>query len=429
MAQVIAAASPAQAQASRRRNPFAGYGPLVPDPNGLLDLPRGFHYRVLSREGDALRGGGLVPSGHDGMAAFPGGAFGTWLVRNHELNPEDVAEEGLIAVPHVRGQLYDPEASGGTTTLLIGGDRVRLVERVSLSGTLDNCAGGPSPWRTWLSCEETTDSLSKPHGYVFEVDPILGGNARPIVPMGRFEHEAVSFGRDGTAYLTEDAGGPFGCFYRFQPTRPLGGHGSLHAGGALAALKVLGVDTDLSIVSEPGSIFDVQWLAVPNVNPGDDDAPVREQVIEAGATPIQKCEGTWVGVDGSIWFVGSRGDGPNAEDEEDRSAAQHSGQIWRFDPYDQTIELIVQLPYGSPYDGPDNITVGPHGFALACTDGEDDQWLIAFGEDGAVYPFAKNPASDEEFAGATFSPDGDTLFVNRQTPGITFAVWGPWRRR
>ena len=105
------------------------------------------------------------------------------------------------------------------------------------------------------------------------------------------------------------------------------------------------------------------------------------------------------------------------------------GQIWRFDPYAQMIELVVQLPYGSPYDGPDNITVGPHGFAIGCTDGEDDQWLIAINEAGEVFPFAKNPVSDEEFAGATFSPDGDTLYVNRQTPGITFAVWGPWRRR
>jgi len=304
-----------------------------------------------------------------------------------------------------------------------------LVERVSLAGTLDNCAGGPSPWRTWLTCEESTDSLDKPHGYVFEVDPILGGNARPIIPMGRFEHEAVSFDRAGNAYLTEDASGPFGCFYRFQPKRPHGGHGSLHAGGTLEALSVIGIEGDLSAAAEQGAIYDVKWVPVANVNPGDDDTPVREQAIEAGATPIPKCEGTWLGVDGSIWFVSSRGDGPDAEDEEDRSVGLNAGQIWRFDPFDQTIELVVLLPHGSPYDQPDNITSSPHGFALACTDGDDDQWLIAFGEDGAVYPFAKNALNDQEFAGATFSPDGDTLFVNIQTPGITLAVWGPWRAR
>jgi secreted PhoX family phosphatase len=203
----------------------------------------------------------------------------------------------------------------------------------------------------------------------------------------------------------------------------------LHAGGSLAAMALQGIHTDLSIVQEPGTVLGVRWIPVPNVDPGDDDTPVREQVVAAGATPIMKAEGAWTALDGSIWFVSSRGDGPDAEDEEDRSAAVHAGQIWRYDPRDETMELVVLLPGGSPYDGPDNITAGPHGFALACTDGEDDQWLIAIGDDGGVHGFAKNLASDSEFAGATFSPDGETLFVNMQDPGQTFAIWGPWRSR
>ena len=149
-----------------------------------------------------------------------------------------------------------------------------------------------------------------------------------------------------------------------------------------------------------------------------------------GATPIQKCEGCWVGLDGSIWFVGSRGDGPNAEAPEDISAAEHSGQIWRYDPRHRTIELVVIFAKGSPYDEPDNITVGPHGYALACTDGDDDQWLVGITGDGETFPFALNQLNDEEMAGATFSPDGHTLFVNTQgPPGITFAIWGPWGRQ
>lgn len=374
--------------------------------------------------------GCLVPSSHDGMAAFPAGWFGTWLVRNHEMTPDDILEDGLIAVEHVKGAVYDPEViAGGTTTLLVSPSRHLLRHYTSLAGTLDNCAGGPTPWGTWLTCEETVDVAGKPHGFVFEVDPWRGGNPEPIVGMGRFEHEAVSFGRDGTAYLTEDAGEPHGCFYRFRPRRVLGGRGSLHAGGVLEAMMVPGLGADLSLVQEPGTVFDVRWVPIRNPNPKEGEASTREQAITAGAVPIPKCEGTWTDPDGSIWFVGSRGDGPNAEDEEDISAGEHAGQIWRYNPRHQTIELVVIFPKDSPFDGPDNITVGPHGYALLCTDGEDDQWLMGISEDGGTFPFALNQLNDAEFAGATFSPDGHTLYVNLQgPPGLTFAIWGPWRR-
>jgi uncharacterized protein len=423
IARVLLSARPAAAHTRS----FRGYGELVADPAGLIDLPAGFQYRVFSREGDPLSGGGSVPSLHDGMGAFDDGRSCIVLVRNHEVEPVDVTEDGVLPVPLLEAAVYDREAVGGTTTLRLLPDRRLVHDAVSLSGTSNNCAGGVTPWRTWLTCEETVERLGKAHGYVFEVDPLSVGNPEPIKAMGRFEHEAVAFDPAGTAYLTEDADSPHGCLYRFCPERPLQGSGSLHAGGSLAALKALGVDGDLSVVSEPGTRLRVQWIAVHDADPADDATPVREQAIGGGATPIMKAEGMWMGLDGSVWFVSSRGDGPDAEDEADRTAAAHAGQIWRYDPSGETIELIVQIPKDSPYDGVDNITVSPHGFILACTDGEDDQWLLCVDEQGEVTPFARNALNAEEFAGATFSPDGKTLFANIQgPPGLTLAIWGPW---
>ena len=406
-----------------------GYGPLQPDRDGLLELPPGFRYRSFSREGEVFDGG-TVPAAHDGMGAFAAPRGATVLVRNHELDIDDVLDDGLPPVPHVPGRTYDPEAlAGGTMNLLLGVHGGLLRQEISLAGTLDNCAGGITPWGTWLSCEESDDILGKPHGYVFEVDPQAGSDARPIRAMGRFEHEAVCFDRHGTAYLTEDADGPFGCLYRFIPNQPLGGRGSLHAGGRLQAMTVPGFGSDLSLVQNAGMVLKVGWVDVPDPEPLAAGTPVREQVIALGALPIPKAEGTWADNDGGIWFVSSRGDGPDADDAEDVSAAVHSGQIWRYDPATDTIELVVWFPKGTPWDEPDNITAGPHGFAVACTDGDDDQWLVGISEVGRVFPFARNALNDEEFAGACFSADGRTLYVNIQgPPGITFAISGPWWR-
>jgi hypothetical protein len=405
-----------------------GYGPLVSDPAGLLDLPEGFSYRMFSREGiDLLADGSPVPAAHDGMAAFAVGRRQIALVRNHEIDPEAVEEDGVAPVPHLAGHTYDPNGPGGTTTVVTDDEGRFVSHRVSLAGTSANCAGGVTPWDTWLTCEETDEVIDGVrHGFVFEVDPRRDGDARPITAMGRFEHEAVAFDAGGTGYLTEDADGPHGYLYRFRPRRPHGGRGSLHAGGALSALLVPGLSgADLSAVTEAGTRFDrVRWVPIAGPDPGEDET-LREL---HEATRIPKAEGVWASR-GSIWFVSSRGEGPDAEDEGERSDGVHGGQIWRYDPRRSTLELVVRFEQDHDFEGPDNITVSPLGYAVMCTDGEDArQFLAAITPGGETFPLAQNRLSDEEFAGACFSPDGRTLFANIQVPGVTLAIRGPWRR-
>ncbi|MGP3984784.1 alkaline phosphatase PhoX [Streptomyces sp. KR80] len=413
-----------------------GYGPLVPDPNGLLDLPEGFRYTVLSREGDPLRSGeGKVPSNHDGMGAFPRREGRTHLVRNHE-NRHNAA----IPVPTVDGLTYDPMGKGGCTALALGrGERV-LGERVAIAGTAVNCAGGPTPWNTWLTCEETedkagTNGYTKDHGFIFEVDPYKPRRtgAVPLTAMGRFQHEAIAIDpRTGVVYETEDAfQKPFGLFYRFLPEKPLGGTGSLRAGGRLQAMRVPDVP-DLSVVQDPGTTFEgIQWVPVPD--PLARQTPVRLQDFgPQGITHAQKLEGCYWG-GRSVYFVSSYA--RSAEG----SAADHFGQVWRYDPERRRLTLAVVFGPDTdvqlPGESPDNIALVPGGGLMVCEDGSGTQHVFGLTKRGTVYPMARNrqdigtEGAPEygEFAGVTFSRDGRTMYVNCYTPGTTFAVTGPWR--
>jgi secreted PhoX family phosphatase len=416
-----------------------GYGPLVPDPDGLLDLPKGFHYTVLSREGDRLRSGeGTVPSHHDGMTALPAARGRVHLVRNHENRPD-----AAHAVPRVAGLTYDPEGKGGCTALTLDGrdhDHV-VAERVAIAGTAVNCAGGHTPWGTWLTCEETedkagTNGYTKDHGFVFEVDPSdpHRSGAVPLTAMGRFQHEAVAIDpRRGTVYETEDAfERPFGLFYRFLPDRPRGGLGSLRAGGRLQAMRVPGVP-DLSTVQETGTTFDhVEWVDVPD--PLARETPIRLQDFgPKGITHAQKLEGCYWG-GRCVYFVSSFAHSAEG------SAADHYGQIWRYDPGTHRLTLVIVFGPGTdvqlPGESPDNICLAPSGGLMVCEDGNGAQHVFGVTRKGEVYAMARGrqnigtPEAPEwgEFAGITFSPDGRTMYVNCYTPGTTFAVTGPWRR-
>ncbi|MFF8290127.1 alkaline phosphatase PhoX [Streptomyces sp. NPDC016309] len=413
----------------------AGYGPLVADPAGLLDLPKGFRYEVLSRSGDPLRSGeGRVPGNCDGMGAFAGRRGRVHLVRNHENRAS-----APLGVPAVRGLTYDTGAKGGCTALELDGRNNVLGERVAVAGTAVNCAGGRTPWGTWLTCEETedragTNGYAKDHGYVFEVhpgDPLRTG-AVPLTAMGRFQHEAVAVDPyNGIVYETEDAfTKPFGLFYRFLPHRPLGGTGSLRAGGELEAMRVPGVP-DLSAVREPGTVFEgVEWVPVPDSQARE--TPIRLQDFgPKGITHAQKLEGCYWG-GRCVYFVSSFARSA------DGSAADHYGQVWKYDPHRRRLTLVVVFGPSSdvrlPGESPDNICLAPGGGLMVCEDGNGAQHVYGLTRRGEVYAVARGaqnigtPERPEwgEFAGVTFSPDGGTMYVNCYTPGTTFAVTGPW---
>lgn len=158
-----------EARPTQRAGRPAGYGPLKPDPDRVLDLPQGFQYRVISRTGEAMSDGLRVPGAHDGMAAFPGPRGTTILVRNHELAVESLSQSPfgeqneLLSVWNPEN-LYDAAPALGGTTTLTYDTRRHVLEKhfLSLAGTIRNCAGGPTPWGSWISCEENNATSRRP---------------------------------------------------------------------------------------------------------------------------------------------------------------------------------------------------------------------------------------------------------------------------
>jgi secreted PhoX family phosphatase len=424
--------------AAGARGPQRGYGRLVRDPRGILDLPKGFSYQILSREGQPMKsGGGLVPSRHDGMGSFTR-TRATHLVRNHECNPtapHKVPTTGLATT-------YDPGAAGGTTTLVLSPSLRTQEEYVSLGGTAINCSGGITPWKTWLTCEETEDragvnGYTKDHGWIFEVDPYdnrRNADPFPLKDMGRFMHEAVAVDPDtGILYETEDAfsGAPLGSYYRFLPNRPKGRYGSLRAGGTLQALHVPGLE-DLSTVRETGTTFTgIEWFDVPD--PQATSTPTRAQSYPKPITRGQKLEGAWWGnADHSAYFVSS------FARPADGSVGSHEGQVWRYDPRANTLTLELIFTGSDAtddtYEAPDNMCVSPYGGLMICEDSSGENYMIGTTAAGEPFVFARNrqvttPGETGELSGVSFSRDGRVMFFNVYDPGTTFAVTGPWRRQ
>ena len=411
-------------------DPRERYGPLHPDPDGILDLPRSFRYKVIGRAGEVMTDGFNLPGAADGMATFPGERGHTIVVRNHEVNPEAEPDMGPFGPDNAKldrldgSLLYDAGTRGtpclgGTTTFVYDTAAQRVVSQyLSLAGTLRNCAGGPTPWNSWITCEEITtragDGFAQDHGYPFEVPATARiGVTRPVplTAMGRFFHEAVAIDpSSGYVYQTEDTND--GLIYRYLPDQP----GNLAAGGRLQALRIVDrmqLDTrnwDETVIGA-GTRFAVDYVDLEQVHSPNDD--LRYQGFEKGAARFARGEGMWFG-NGAIYFACTNG------------GAARVGQIWRLDPVKGTLELFVEPNDPGLIENADNLTVAPWGDLIVCEDGSDDQFLVGITPDGEIYKFARNAVSNSEMAGGTFSPDGTTLFVNIQHDGLTLAITGPW---
>lgn len=411
-----------------------GYGPLIPDPAGILSLPEGFSYKIVAQSGvTLLESGEPTPADPDGTAAFVRhGGKGSVLVVNHEISGSDAPK-----VPALPGFTFNPAAGGGTTTIEVDGDGNRLREYVSLAGTLNNCAGGRTPWSTWLTCEESESTVAGVrHGWVFEVDPYdqdANRDPRPLKFLGRFAHESVSVDPEtGVIYETEDAGSPNGLFFRWTPPAealPLT-KGSLRAlpddAGTLEALRALRSDgtfvADLSPARLIGTTYKLEWVTVPDRYATT--TSIRKQAFSATPTRSRKLEGMWWG-DGGTYFVCS------FARTADGSAGVHDGQVWFLDPVAQTIELKIHFEYTADQDvdpdGPDNITVSPYGGVIVAEDGDGASHLVGSTKGGETFFLARNELPGQsEFAGPTFSTDKKTLFANVQSPGHVFAITGPF---
>lgn len=447
------------------------YGPIAPVEDlttglPLLQLPAGFSYKSFGWRGDLMTDGHACPGGHDGMGVIVSRKVGRStelvLVRNHEIGGTGAGNFINAIGVYDGGNVSNSSGNkfgGGTTNLLFrDGNWVSMTP--SLGGTQTNCAGGITPWGTWLTCEEVgSDAVSasgRKHGYVFEVtaDPAQT-TGQPIVGMGRFAHEAAAVDpATGFVYQTEDAGGKSG-FYRYVPDIRTGAPGSLARGGILQMARVRGIQNANLAVAPVNATYELEWVPIanPDADRGNATGPSGVTITNAagpfvqgwlqGAARMNRGEGIWY-AQGKMYVMDTSG------------GAVQRGAIWELDLATQVLKCIYSSP--SPLVGNmgDNLTVSPRNAILICEDASTaatdmygfGQRLMGLSGAGDAYIFAKNNinlteaqlqgagklaslAGDRrgnEFAGACFDPTGRYLFVNIQTPGVTFAISGPWAK-
>lgn len=442
--QSLAVAAAAPAVAAPKHAGSSWLGKLRPDPNRIMDLPPEFSYQIVSRAGDLMADGLRVPNAHDGMGAFAAKNGRVVLICNHELEHGRSEYGAFSATPDklpgfVRKKIYDagsgisPMTGGTTTTIYDPTTGTTERQHLSLAGTELNCAGGVTPWGSWLSCEEcvkwpgTHDGVHRDqaHGYVFEVPANANGlvKAEPIRAMGKFEHEAAAVDpATGIVYMTEDK--HHSLFYRYLPNIP----GKLIQGGRLQALAIIGRPSqpthNWSAAADVAmhESMPVTWIDLDDIDGARDD--LRARGAANGAAMFARGEGLCM-ADGFMAFTCTIG------------GRVRLGQVFTYTPssFEGTsreaqspgqLALVAESDKHSLLHNADNITASPWGDLLVCEDTSSHCGVVGIRPDGTQYEVCDNAYSDSELAGACFSPDGTILFVNIQYPGMTLAITGPW---
>ena len=340
------------------------------DVNGVL-LPQGFSSRVIARAGENVQGTALnFRSYPDGAATFVDSAVagGWYLVVNHEV-----------------------PAIGGVTSIRFAPDGTISGAQSILGQTSSNCAGGATPWGTWLSCEEWEG------GSVWECDPTGVNRPRRRGAMGVFKHEAAAVAADGRVYMTEDQ--PDGALYRFTPSAK----GDLTAG-------LLEVATASSQVNR------IRWVRVPIPQPDVSQPPCRKQV---DAT-IEFNGGEGMSTDGqTVWFT-TKGD----------------NRVWELDSSTGQIDVRYQGGGSSILSGVDNLWLDQGSGSLLIAEDGGDMEVVMLRPDNTAVSVIRLPGQDgSEVAGPCFSPDGQRLYFSSQRAavgalglplGVTYEVTGPF---